>query len=69
MRASSPPAHTDLRPGSTAADGAVISFLSDVLTGDSTWTMGEVQRVVVVRDLAKLGRWRASGLDDEETTG
>jgi hypothetical protein len=27
--------------------------------------MAEVRRLVVVRDLAELGRWRASGLDDE----
>jgi len=30
--------------------------------------MAEVQRLVVVRDLADLGRWRVGGLDDEATT-
>jgi hypothetical protein len=30
--------------------------------------MAEVQRVVVVRDLADLGRWRVTGLDDEAKT-
>src|SRR3954452_8974879 len=52
----------------TSPEGAVLSFLSDVLVGDATWTMAEVQRLVVVRDLADLGRWRVAGLDDEATT-
>ena len=45
-------------------DRGVLSLLSEVLIGDSTWTMAEVQRLVAVRDLAELGRWRAAGLDD-----
>jgi hypothetical protein len=55
-------------PATTSPEGAVLSFLSDVLVGDATWTMAEVQRLVVVRDLADLGRWRVAGLDDEATT-
>ena len=55
-------------PDTTAPEGAVLSFLSEVLAGDNTWTMAEVQRLVVVRDLADLGRWRVTGLDDEGTT-
>jgi hypothetical protein len=31
--------------------------------------MAEVQRLVAVRDLAELGRWRATGLDDAGTNG
>ena len=58
----------DRSPATTSPEGAVLSFLSDVLVGDATWTMAEVQRLVVVRDLADLGRWRVAGLDDEATT-
>ncbi|HEY8990290.1 MAG TPA: hypothetical protein VIM39_14790 [Candidatus Limnocylindrales bacterium] len=53
------------RPGRTTGEGAILSLLSELLIGDSAWTMAEVRRLVVVRDLAELGRWRASGLDDE----
>lgn len=53
------------RPGSASAQGAVLSFLSELLIGDSVWTLAEVQRLVAVRDLAELGRWRAAELDDE----
>ena len=52
------------RPRVASADGAILSLLSDVLIGDSAWTLAEVRRLVVVRDLAELGRWRAAGLDD-----
>ncbi|MEA2544779.1 MAG: hypothetical protein QOI09_52 [Chloroflexota bacterium] len=51
-------------PGREAGEGAILSLLSELLIGDSAWTMAEVRRLVVVRDLAELGRWRASGLDD-----
>jgi hypothetical protein len=52
------------RPVSSPADGAVLALLSELLIGDSTWTMAQVQRLFAVRDLAELGRWRAGGLDD-----
>ena len=68
-RTAAPSAGADIPAGSSAPEGAVISFLSEVLVGDSSWTMAEVQRLVVVRDLADLGRWRATGLDDETTAG
>jgi hypothetical protein len=58
-----PSAHR--RPVAGSADGAILSFLSEVLIGDSAWTLAEVQRLVAVRELAELGRWRATGLDDE----
>jgi hypothetical protein len=65
-RASSPPKRSDhRRPAVTSAEGAVLSLLSDVLIGDSEWTIAEVQRLIALRDLADLGRWRAAGLDDE----
>jgi len=67
-RTAAPSARTDVPAGTSAPEGAVISFLSEVLVGDSSWTMAEVQRLVVVRDLADLGRWRATGLDDEAPT-
>lgn len=66
MRATSPPTRADhRRPGSASAEGAVLSLLSELLIGDSAWTMAEVQRLIAVRDLAELGQWRAAGLDDE----
>ena len=67
------PSRTTRRPRSTdhrrpvagSGDGAILSFLSEVLIGDNAWTLAEVQRLVAVRELAELGRWRAAGLDDE----
>jgi hypothetical protein len=60
------PARSDhRRPVAGSAHGAILSLLSEVLIGDSAWTLAEVQRLVVVRELAELGRWRAAGLDDE----
>lgn len=41
-------------------------LLSEVLIGDSAWTMAEVQRLISMREVAELGRWRVAGLDDEE---
>jgi hypothetical protein len=70
MRAASPSSRADhRRPETTSADEAVLSLLSELLLGDSSWTMDEVQRLVAVRDLAELGRWRAAGLDDAGTSG
>jgi len=40
-------------------------LLSDILVGDSAWTMEEVQRLISMREVAELGRWRVEGLDDE----
>ena len=56
--------HTRSRTEPSSADGAVLSLLSELLIGDNAWTMAEVKRLVAVRDLAELGRWRANGLDD-----
>jgi len=53
------------RPVAGSGEGAILSFLSEVLIGDHAWTLSEVRRLVAVRDLAELGRWRAAGLDDE----
>jgi hypothetical protein len=52
-------------PASGSADGAVLALLSDILIGDSAWTVAEVQRLISMRESAELGRWRVSGLDDE----
>jgi hypothetical protein len=65
LRDASPSSRADRhRPEPSTADGAVLSLLSELLLGDNAWTMAEVQRLVAVRDLAELGRWRATGLDD-----
>jgi len=53
------------RPASASGDGAVLALLSEVLIGDSAWTMTEVQRLISMREVAELGRWRVAGLDDE----
>jgi len=53
------------RPASASADGAVLALLSEILIGDSAWTMAEVQRLISMREFAELGRWRVAGLDDE----
>lgn len=66
-RAPSPTSRADQRqPASGSAEGPVLSLLSELLLGDSEWTTAEVQRLIAVRDLAELGRWRVAGLDDEE---
>jgi len=53
------------RPASASPDGAVLALLSEVLIGDSAWTMAEVRRLISMREVAELGRWRVAGLDDE----
>lgn len=53
------------RPPSASADGAVLALLSDVLTGDSAWTLAEVQRLISMREFVELGGWGVAGLDDE----
>ena len=66
MRAPSPPSRPDQRrPAGGSAESAALSLLSELLIGDSEWTIAEVQRLIAVRDLAELGRWRVAGLDDE----
>lgn len=52
------------RPASASGDGAVVALLSEILIGDSAWTIGEVQRLISMREFAELGRWRRAGLDD-----
>ena len=48
-----------------ASERATINFLADVLTGESHWSMGEVQQLLALHTLVGLGRWHAVGLDDE----
>jgi hypothetical protein len=38
--------------------------LSEILIGDSAWTVDEVQRLISMRESAELGQWRRAGLDD-----
>jgi hypothetical protein len=54
------------RPANASSDGAVLALLAEVLIGDSAWSMAEVQRLISMREVAELGRWRVAGLDDEE---
>ena len=66
MRATIPLTRRDRRrPASASADAAVVGLLSEILIGDSAWTMSEVQRLISMREVAELGRWRVAGLDDE----
>ena len=46
------------------SQAAAIALLSEVLVGDCGWSLAEVQRLIAVRDLAELGRWRVAGLDE-----
>jgi len=65
-RATGPHTHPDRRPPARpAAEEAALALLSDILVGDSAWTMDEVQRLISMREVAELGRWRVAGLDDE----
>jgi hypothetical protein len=48
-----------------SAQAASMALLSEVLVGDTGWSLAEVQRLIAVRDLADLGRWRVAGLDEE----
>ncbi len=68
MHAASRPSRADRRsPAGQGADGGALAFLSEILVGDHAWTTAEVQRLVVMRESAELGRWRDTGLDDEAT--
>jgi hypothetical protein len=48
-----------------AADQAALAFLSEILLGDSSWTLAEVQGLISMRESAELGRWRVAGPDDD----
>ena len=52
-----------------ADDAAVLTFLSDVLVGDSSWTLGEVQRLVTFRDGIDLGPGDEEPFENAGTTG
>ena len=52
-----------------ADDAAVLTFLSDVLVGDSTWTLGEVQRLVTFREGIDLGPEDEEPFGNPGTTG
>ena len=61
---SAPTGARTLRPASSPAEEAVLALLSELLIGDDTWTIAQVQRLIAVRDLAELGWWRTGGLDE-----
>lgn len=47
------------------ADEGALALLSDVLIGDSHWTMTELRRLISMRELSERGRWRLGALDDD----
>ncbi len=65
MRAQSPLTDANRLPAGAPAQDPVLSLLSELLIGERAWTMAEVKRLLVVRDLAQLGQWTSSGLDDD----
>ncbi len=66
MHAASRPGRTDRRPASIpAADEAALAFLSEILIGDSSWTLAEVQGLISMRESADRGRWRIAGPDED----
>jgi hypothetical protein len=66
MHAASQLSRTDRRlPPSSAAEQAALAFLSEILIGDSSWTLAEVQGLISMRESAELGRWRIPGPDDD----
>ncbi len=57
MRAATPLRRAVRRPPALpATEEAALAFLSDILVGDSAWTMDEVQRLISMREVAELGR-------------
>jgi hypothetical protein len=42
---------------------AALAFLGDILTGESHWTLGEVQEILALHTLVALGHWHGAGLD------
>ena len=66
MHAASQLGRTDRRSAPIpAADEAALAFLSEILIGDSGWTLAEVQGLISMRESAELGRWRVPGPDDD----
>jgi hypothetical protein len=51
-------------PASPAEEAAALAFLSEILIGDSAWSMAEVRHLISMRESAGLGRWRAAEPDD-----
>ena len=45
-------------------DAAAIDFLADVLVGDTSWRLNEVQNLLALHTLVPVGRWHAAGLDE-----
>ena len=68
MRDANPLGRARRPPASPAADEAALALLSEILVGDSAWTMAEVQQLVSMREAAELGRWRVAEPDDEDAS-
>jgi hypothetical protein len=43
-------------PAPAPDDDAVVGFLSDVLVGDTTWTLAEVRTLIEIRESADTDR-------------
>jgi hypothetical protein len=57
------PGRVDRRGAGGVADESALALLSDVLIGDSHWTMPEIRRLITMRELAERGRWHVEGQD------
>jgi hypothetical protein len=42
-------------PAIPAQDEAALAFLSDILVGEATWSLAEVQRLISIRESAPRG--------------
>ncbi len=51
------------RAGAMVDEGA-LALLSDVLIGDSHWTMPEIRRLIALRERSHGGRWSVGSPDD-----
>jgi hypothetical protein len=50
----------------TPDEAAALDFLADILVGDTTWSVREVQDLLALHTLVGLGRWHVAGLHEEE---
>ena len=46
-----------------SGDDRALSFLGEVLAGETRWQLEEVQRLLALHTLAAIAHWHAEGLD------
>jgi hypothetical protein len=46
------------------SEAAAAAFLTDVLVGETPWSVREVQNLLALHTMVAIGRWHAQGLDD-----